>query len=142
MPNQRPTNHAPLIVIALLVAVIVWQQRVGPKPGPAPDAPPSEWAGLVEAFNGQRAPALQWAGMLHGLANAIEQDGATQQPIINDLFAATDLMQRATKAPVKPFWGGQEVNAHVIQRIREIGWDRPKIIATLRGAASALEAVR
>lgn len=125
---QKPDETKPVVVVSSLTAE---QKKV-----------------LSDGFATLRADARVWAGLLAGLARAIEQDATKAQPRIVTVGDLNDLRLHLIATPAKPVQGGPVVGAVLASEFAKVGEDpsikldpakRKSVVESLNSVAQHLE---
>lgn len=92
--------------------------------------------------------AMTWAGMLQAMASFVEQDGSTSQPLLVSMDDVAQMVQAATRAPIRPVQGGQQIGAVLGPRLDAIGQAgdplegrREQVVSLLKQAGAVLEGI-
>lgn len=123
-----------------------------PVPSPAPLVPvspvdPSVMAVLESGFSGRSREAGVWAGLLKGLADAIEADGKRPTPRLKTVSDVQRLRDHLVGTVPEPVAGGDVIGRAIGPKLNEIGQQsepldaarRAAVVGLLRGASSSLE---
>lgn len=123
-----------------------------PSPSPAPVVPvspvdPSVWAVLESGFSGRAREAGVWAGLLKGLADAIEADGKRPTPRLKTMADVERLRDHLVSTVPEPVAGGDVIGRALGPALNSIGQQaepmdaarRASVVTVLRGASSSLE---
>lgn len=123
-----------------------------PSPSPAPVVPvspvdPSVRAVLAAGFSGRAREAGVWAGLLKGLADAIEADGRRPTPRLKTMADVQRLRDHLVSTVPEPVAGGDVIGQALGPVLNSIGQQaepmdsarRASVVTVLRGASSSLE---
>ena len=147
---------AGLAVCVVCLALAFRGESSGPHPSPIPSpAPvvpaspvdPNVRAVLASGFSGRAREAGVWAGLLKGLADAIEADGKRPSPRLKTISDVQRLRDHLVSMVPEPVAGGDVIGQALGPALNSIGQQaepmdaarRAAVVGLLRGASSSLE---
>lgn len=101
---------------------------------PSVEVEPELQQEVAQGFAGAPGEAMVWVGMLRAMADFIAQDGGTSKPLLTSMDDIAQMVDAATRAPVRPISGGDAIGAALGPRLDEIG----QAGDTLEGRRSAV----
>lgn len=156
MSDARRFSPAPLVMAAALAIGYAYLRGYigpvgpGPQPGPEGNVPESaRWLG-ESTFAEHPGDAQLVGGLLAGIAEFIEEDGADAEPRLTSVFAVADYLDAALGAPPAEMEAEHTDALARIGRELELGEGseplsaslRRQAVETLRGFAAALEGIK